>query len=287
VVHAGAYKTGSTAIQQHLAKLSRFGPYRYPLSDGDVSHFRLATALGFYRDAFASTRFGDKEYLLKFKEMLGTEGDVVLSCEHFSDLSDPNSVSRLAKFLKICGFERIVVVLLVRKPSEYLDSFYREVIKWGSIQARNAFFCELMQKPMMFDVADLYGRCLGSDNVLVEAYDGRDVLGQFCRMLGVGRAGKPGPEDRTNASLDPVTSELLRRVNLCVGDVGVRRMIFETFQELMDRGLVISAAAGSNIGAEPLEPEVASQLAALDAAYEARLADLVTAATPILDVATA
>ena len=280
LVHAGAYKTGSTAIQLHLAKLSRLGPYRYPLSDGDSSHFRLAITLGFYRDAFASTPFGVVEYLLKFKEMRGREGDVILSSEHFSDLSDSNSVSRLTKFLTMCGFERIIVVLLVRKPSEYLDSFYREVIKWGSVQARSAFFYELMQKPMMFDVADLYGRYLGVENVLVEAYDGRDVLGQFYRILGMTRVGEPGPEGRTNVSLDPVTSELLRRVNLCVGDVGVRRMIFETFQDFMDRGLVISTAPGADISAETLEPEPAAHLAALDSVYDARLAGLVSPVTP-------
>ena len=129
-LHIGLHKTGTTSLQRfffHHAEAGSLGDIDYPITPpvrNSRAHHLLA--------GFAAPDSADKAAALVDRIHSSSADSVVLSSELLS-LADP------ARIVEIVGDEA-VIVLYLRRQDDYLESFYREVVKMSHYQGSAAEF---------------------------------------------------------------------------------------------------------------------------------------------------
>ena len=240
-LHIGANKTGTSAIQQFLARHSRElqqNGYCYPVTGrvGDA-HYGISRVLGFGAPAPASSgrvglprgmaaawhRFARGEPVARMRRRLEREFEssgcryLVISSEHFVRTGDVGGVAAL-----LAGFEVRVVVYL-RRHDHWLLSSYNQAVRsvreprWelgadGYVRFRAA---QLPGRGGYRLLLERWEAVFGREALLVRPYESEQneggVVADFLRTIGcMGLIDNACSEQHTvNVSLPPSTTWLL------------------------------------------------------------------------------
>lgn len=214
IVHIGAGKTGSTAIQNALSfnvrSLAENGVI-YPRLDSDlqhglIDHNRLAYAL-----------FDDRsfEHLSDAKRQLAEIAQsgktLILSAEVFYMRPFESAFTSHEAYIQkkresirklldmLSSYERIQVVCYVRRQDVWLESIYNERVKQNKHagQSFEAFVSEMGQGHYA-EQLDLWAEYVGKENIIVRPYEqaqlhSNDVVQDFTEQLGIAHLIKPAP----------------------------------------------------------------------------------------------
>lgn len=143
LLHIGTTKTGTTSIQESLARAQRsgsLGPYHYPLFGGDRNHHRLTMLYLPYEDQPPSRRVDfpqDDDHYQRARRSyrdflfrtLRSSAGAILSAEVLSGCLDSSAAGRLRHDLESLGFGEFHVVLYVRDPADFYLSRTQNQLK--------------------------------------------------------------------------------------------------------------------------------------------------------------
>jgi hypothetical protein len=145
LLHIGTPKTGTTSIQECLARAEAAGalqPYRYPLFSGDRNHNRLTMLYLPHRDLpqvwlakysrdddrFRRAQLRYRRFL--FGRLRSADG-AILSAESLSNHFSGSAIAELRRDLESLGFSKFHVVLYIRDPADFYLSRTQQALKWS------------------------------------------------------------------------------------------------------------------------------------------------------------
>lgn len=205
IIHLGMHKTGSTSIQETLAKNSCGDEYTY-LNLGAINHNHRVYSLfsenpsGYYlnkgksKAEIESFNSETKKLFSDCIENLATP-KAIISGEDLINLNE-KELSEMNSFFKLF-FERVTVFAYVREPVSYMNSLLQQVIKSGvgferfvyENSSEDASSLNLsMLYPKYEKLFKKHGKVFGEDNLYLKLFD-RDKLSKgnvvidFIRLL--------------------------------------------------------------------------------------------------------
>jgi len=223
LLHIGAPKTGSTALQMFLAA-NRERLHGLGLDYPDVSlrgygHHDLAFLLGGGYPEWATPQPRPLHDLAReLKEKIAASETVALSSENFYLLPNPRATAQL---LEQAGFGRgcVRVVVWVRRQDEAHLSWYNQAVKAqgyaGTLRENVADTADL------WDYAKQLGRwadAFGKENLEVQDYlppdaPGGDIRHAFLRLARLPETGLEFPAEDVNSRINADILEFQRLVN--------------------------------------------------------------------------
>jgi len=212
ILHIGAHKTGSTSIQESLARAETFGrmkPARYPLLGADREHHRLLLqylpyerwriySRGLFADDERRRAAEGAQYRRKLFDQLRTTNRAILSSEGFVAL-EAGEISGLREDLERSGFDEFRIVLYARDPADHYLSEMQEILK-GSTRVKNPVNYRLPVRKWTEEWEENFPGCVAVQRFSASA--DFDVVADFSEImqdfLGVRL---PPSKVRSNASL--------------------------------------------------------------------------------------
>jgi len=233
-VHVGLPKTGTTYLQSILwpsrEALAGQGVSLLPHDDGTTRSVRLMLAV---RDRLREgiDPLNRRQVFRRLSAQLADASTphVLISQEQLAGAS-PKQVARL--FALLSEFE-IHVIVTTRGIARQVPSSWQERIKtrsvWefgpyaAAVARRDEEVADFWRLHDLLDVLQRWGSTLPPECVhvvTVPVFGARPelLLDRFCGLLGVDPAGLVRQRPRENSSLGLVQAELLRRVNVALGD---------------------------------------------------------------------
>lgn len=218
VLHVGLPKTGTTFVQQLL------WTNRESLQTADV-HLVVTTMRELFDAARDLTRDGSADWRLLVDAVRQSPGTVVLSCEGLSAVPAEQARRALADLRPA----DVRVVCTLRDPARVLPSVWQQHVRTGSTVELAAFVAHARDGiawewlPSTLDVLDAWSAGLRADQVRLVTVPRSSVdPSVFWHRFATAADLDPGLATEVpppgNTSLPAVQVELLRRVNLALGD---------------------------------------------------------------------
>jgi hypothetical protein len=257
-LHIGTEKTGTTSLQKFMAAnrrlLSEEGVV-YPESPGTDNHIALATLARRSRtELWDQLRIDDREQWEAFRrefrqkfsaELAGHSNQtVVMSGEHCSSrLRTDEEVHRLLEFLD-GFFDRITVVVYLRRQDDFLTSTYSTDVKNGGTQPlRIPDEATITFRYDYWELLSRWGRVFGRENMVVRRYGkaflaNGNLVDDFLGLIGLGPRHDLQRPEVLNESLDAECVEFLRIMNQRLTPSEQRRGIVAALQALSKGPLI-------------------------------------------------
>ena len=237
-LHAGGFKTGTTAIQEYLNENRTLLAERGLLvpeagADNGGRHLPLIRALT--KEEVSRKIAASPEAIVA--ELAETpERDAVISCEVLESV-----LPATLPFFRSLG-RGLTVVLYVRNQPQRLNSAYAQEARM--LRAEHSFFDSVTRALM--DIRLRHSSWLSrtdvqASEIVFRPYAGAvrsDVIGDFLTTLGVDRAGLPSTETtRSNTALSAIGVAALRMLSRWAADraltvkAGERNVIIEMVEE--------------------------------------------------------
>lgn len=223
ILHIGAPKTGSTALQKFLAcnrnALTRLD-WEYPdVSLRGFGHHDLAFLVGegYPEWALPQERTYD-ELLRDLTSSVAERPRIIMSSENFYLFPNPQGVSRMLGQAKF-PHETVKVVVYVRRQDDALVSWYNQVVKaqgyTGTIDDCIAENRELWDYASRLEA---WSEVFGRDNLIVRPYQTKDLVEgdirrDFLRLAGLSPEGFDWSEESINTRISRDVLEFQRLVN--------------------------------------------------------------------------
>jgi hypothetical protein len=243
IIHIGAEKTGTTSIQEFLARNrsklishgilypSCFGsPNQVNLTaycladtkDGKIDDIRRALGLVDIvkiNDFRTHLRGAIQQEILAHQDI----ATILMSNEHLqSRLITLDEVQRLKYFVSLLADE-IKIILYIRRQDRVAVSYFSTKLKAGLQDHDNVFPREMLQDqlPIYYDynaVLQLYEEVFGIENIIVRVFEpGRlvdqDLIADFSAQCGLGSDWGLMKAPRRNGSLSEAGIQFFRRFN--------------------------------------------------------------------------
>jgi hypothetical protein len=232
-VHVGAPKTGTTYLQDRLAKNAKslaahdvHLPSRAPMMSTGMFHFRAALDL-MGQDWGGPPGHAEGAWDAMVRRVRRAHGSVVFSHEILAP-AKPEHVARLKADLADDDTE-LHIVYSARDLARQAPAGWQESVKQGrrwkyrrylrQIVTGSPWFARAFDLPT---VLSTWGNGLSPEQVHVVTVPhgdaGSDLLwGRFCRAFGIDPAWAPEDSERTNASLGSAETQVLRALNERIG----------------------------------------------------------------------
>lgn len=231
-LHIGLHKTATTFLQQifahHRESLATRG-FLYPFAGIPVltapssrwasqGHAGLVKAVRRPKLEASRTVIAELE-----REIEGSGAETVfLSSELFGA---PRNLRLASALVETIGrFGRPKVLLYLRRQDFWLESFYREILRWPRLRERRTIdeFARSEDGRAWLDFSariEIWRRAVGPDALFIRSFDdamaGKGVLGDLCDVVGLEEI--PSTDvfagETVNASLDAGLVDLLRAAN--------------------------------------------------------------------------
>ncbi|SLN33300.1 hypothetical protein ROJ8625_01561 [Roseivivax jejudonensis] len=238
VVHIGTEKTGTTSIQRTLdhnaERLAAAGVIWPPIfrdgQDPRAACYAMDDDTIDLRKERRNLTTPEKiaTFRAQFEDRFAREIDrgpdartVLVVNEHLSRMRRPSEVRRLKTFLER-HFDRVRVVVYLRRQDRMMRSMYSQVIKVGGTRpnvfpryedARDGDFTTFNYRRIADLWADIFGRAAFEIRVFESArLSGGDVVSDFLRVAGIPPIDGLEPS-KTNESLSPEAIQVLRMLN--------------------------------------------------------------------------
>ena len=225
IIHIGARKAGSTTIQKTLAKNNdalhaRGGHYvqaaRLPESRGD----------GQYAHHRAAPLDGDFEHWARIaQEIRESRYETFIVSSELLYTIEREKIQEIRKHAKEAGIEAAAVLMVKRRPIDFVKSEYKQQIKFGR-EARNivAFAQAHIRRCDHEGALQRWASVFEDGETIVlelEAFkgSGRGLVETVCQTIGLGGLGLK--EERLNESLDDKRVCVLRLINRVAGRLGL------------------------------------------------------------------
>lgn len=264
-LHIGAPKTGTTYLQDRLARntrsLSSHGvtlPTRSPVVSPGLFHFRAALDL-LGQDWGGEPGHAEGSWDALVRRVRRSSGTVIVSHEILAP-APAEAVARAKR--ELGGGEDVHVVYSARDLGRQLPAAWQESIKQGRKWTYRQFLKKVRQRQpwfyRSFDLPTVLGTWsagLPPENVHVVTVPQRgsatapDALWQrFCAAFDIDPAWAPEESERRNPSLGAAETVLLRRLNKRLG----RRTRREITYDVLVRDLLAEQELAGRKGAAPL-----------------------------------
>jgi hypothetical protein len=223
LLHIGAPKTGSTALQKFLAtnrERLRTRGLDYPeVSLRGYGHHDLAFLVGGGYPAWATPQGRPLDELVdELAKAVADQPAIALSSENFYLQPNPAGVARMLERAGV-GAAGVRVVAYIRRQDEAHLSWYNQAVKaqgYAGTIAEN-----IAETRELWDYAAQLGRwaaVFGADRLVVRCYQppeaaGGDIRRDFLRLAGVAEDGFDFPQEMTNSRINAEILEYQRRVN--------------------------------------------------------------------------
>lgn len=259
IIHIGARKAGSTTIQKTLAKNNdvlhaRGGHYvqaaRLPESRGD----------GQYAHHRAAPLDGDFEHWARIaREIRESRYETFIVSSELLYTIEREKIWEIRKHVNEAGIEAATVLMVKRRPIDFVKSEYKQQIKFGR-EARSivAFAQEHIRRCDHKGALQRWASVFGDGETIaleLEAFrgSGRGLVETVCQVIGMGGLGLE--EERMNESLDDKRVCVLRLINRVARRLGLFDVSDHAWQlkNSVKRGRRIGQAAMRSLA--PLAPE--------------------------------
>ncbi|MDJ0662189.1 MAG: hypothetical protein QNJ42_22285 [Crocosphaera sp.] len=234
-LHIGTAKTGTTTLQNFLAKnrqnLLSHG-YLYPNSPGKTNHLKLPVF------ASNSTKFLDihqflqldtpekvNQFKKKFPNKLKQEiissncQNVVFSSEHCSSrLIDEQEIEQLKKLLADF-FDEIEVIIYLRRQDKFLASSYSTAIRAGNTSPFKIPSTAIIKNRYnYYNILHKFAKVFGNNKITVRIFESSqmvngDLIQDFMNTIGLETDKSYQFVNNLNASLDIYSLEYVRILN--------------------------------------------------------------------------
>lgn len=246
VLHVGPHKTGTTSLQFafHLARpaLAAQGVTYAGSRRHSVEAAQAVRGVA----PKPSHRHGQRQWRALVDEVRATQGRAVISSEWLSEATP----AAIAAIVKDVGADRVHVVVTLRPLASVLPSQWQQYVQGGLTIDYHDWLDAVLRHPERHVTSSFWQRHrhdqligrwvahVGTDRVIAVVADERDprfVLRSFEGLLGLADGTLALHEDRSNRSLTWPEIEVVRRINLALGEADV--------DGALRQGLVLFGAA--------------------------------------------
>jgi len=223
IIHIGAPKTGTTAIQSHL--YSNQDPLReqsvnYTVTQRNhIAHNILPRVI---RKGGGPAYFGD---LMREIEQSSADNHIISSEMLFNPEIARRMCQLAADHLSLDALKNAKIICYLRRHDQFLESLYKQFVKRGKIPADPSEFLKQQLATLSYErVLAIYGEVFGQENVVIRPFDrtkleGGDVVQDFFACLGLPMLGsRPAKgEGGINPTLSMEVSEQIGYMALHAG----------------------------------------------------------------------
>ncbi len=220
-IHVGFEKTGTTSVQNYLAK-------RFSSEHEGICYPKFGRNSTHHYEVYMAAK--DRTFRLDAPNIaaeLQTESldHVVLSCEHFSFLetASTEALLYLIGHVQSCGWA-VTLVANVRDSYDYMRSLYNEAVKWGETEAFHMFIVRMVHRLWASRIAHI-GLETGCDTVFVR-YRADVNENLKITLLAIDPrlvVAETEPAENANVSLRQEATSILLYVNRLFQNVGLTR----------------------------------------------------------------
>ncbi|RLJ58923.1 hypothetical protein BCF46_1061 [Litoreibacter meonggei] len=223
IIHIGAPKTGTTAIQSHLYRNQdalRNQSVNYTVTQRNhIAHnilprvIRKGSGPAYFEDLVNEIQQSPADSHIISSEMLFNPEIARRMCQLAADHL-PQDILKNTK-----------IICYLRRHDQFLESLYKQFVKRGKIPADPPEFLEQQLSKLSYQrVLSTYGDVFGQDNVVIRPFDrakleGGDVVQDFFSCLGLPKSGSdPAAESgEINPTLSAEISEQIGYMALHAG----------------------------------------------------------------------
>jgi hypothetical protein len=233
VIHIGPPKTGTKYLQSSLYRLRQnllddgiYYPEVWWTNSSQFSHEELLAELnkgpaGNLDAAFSAFNASNHETIL-------------FSCEGFVDLR-ADQVQYLKQLINGAPVE---IVYYVRRWTDWLPSSWQEMVRQGSAETFPHMMAHLLRGPMHEQainatlILDRFADAFGKNSITLGSYSNvidknGDIVDDFLRNVLRRKFKRAAAPDSVNPSMSPLTTELVRALNVLHADSPQPRPRFE------------------------------------------------------------
>ncbi len=243
-IHAGTFKTASTAVQQALYSCrSHLLEQKILFPVSGISS--LAEVIGYRHSRFVyefGLRSWDAEVDKLIAEIHQHKPDLlVLSSEAWSKPKGTKRLIALLNKLEQFQINRVDVTFVVRNGFDYSISFYREFVRrWGQ---RRTYLAYTNKRIPYYDYNQLFAPFLAIPGINVKFIQySRDCVTQVLNDIGLDNP-ESSQNQEVNAGLSALDTELQRRINILTKSKGhpapLANELFETIGLKQEQDKVI------------------------------------------------
>jgi hypothetical protein len=233
VIHIGPPKTGTKYLQSSFYRLRQnllndgiYYPEEWWTRPDQFSHEELVAEL---------SRGPTDTLAAKFNHFNASGYNTILiSCEGFVNLN-ANQVQYLKRLIDGSPVE---IVYYVRRWTDWLPSSWQEMVRQGSAQTFPHMMAHLLRGPVNEQainatlILDRFAEIFGQDSIVLGSYSNvmdksGDIVDDFLRNVLRQNYERRKAASSINASMDPLTTELVRALNALEPDGVQPRPRFE------------------------------------------------------------